>query len=268
VLKIQAPPLSKPTTKSLRARQARVNQAGTYATQVTEAKRLFAQYNKRGDAAFDEVKLALDRICPGVRRCHYCQDSCADEVEHIRPKDLYPREVFAWGNYLYACGPCNGPKNNRYAVIVNQQLVDVTRRRGARVTRPRTGIHAILDLRVDDPVRFLRLDLSGTFRFEVIPKRGSIDHLRATYTLDVLALNTRETLRRQRKNAYVGYLARLELYVKTRNQGPRARPRLAELADSLKSVDHPTVWSEMKRQRASYRELKALFAAAPEALTW
>ena len=155
MLKLQAPPLSAASAKSLRVRQRHVNDAGSYADQVAEAKRLFAQHNKRGDAAFDEVKQLLDRTCPGIRRCHYCQDSCADEVEHMRPKDLYPREVFQWANYLYACGPCNGPKNNRYAVIIKRRL-----------------------------------------------------------------------------------------------------------------VDHPTVWSEMKRQRASYRELNALFAAAPEALRW
>lgn len=268
MLKLSTPPLSKPTTGILRQRQQRVNGAGAYASQVAEAKRLFSHYNRRGDAAFDEVKLALDRSCPGIRRCHYCQDSCADEVEHIRPKDLYPEEVFSWSNYLYACGPCNGPKNNRYAVIVRKKLIDVTRQRGARVAKPRAGVHALLDLRVDDPMRFLQLDLSGTFRFELLPKKGSVDYLRATYTVDLLGLNTRETLCRQRKTAFDGYLARLEQYVRVKRQGAQARTRLLALEQSLRSVDHPTVWWEMKRQRKSYQELNKLFAAAPEALGW
>ena len=47
----------------------------------------------------------------------YCEDSVADEVEHFRPKDLYPDVVFAWRNYLYACGQCNGGKNNRFSIV-------------------------------------------------------------------------------------------------------------------------------------------------------
>ena len=55
---------------------------------------------------------ALSAMCHGPRRCMYCEDSAADEVEHFRPTDLYPEFVFAWMNYLYACGPCNVRKKN------------------------------------------------------------------------------------------------------------------------------------------------------------
>jgi hypothetical protein len=95
----------------------------------------------------------------------YCEDAPADEVEHHSPKDLYPELVFTWRNYLYACGPCNGPKNNRFAVMdpADGRLIDVSRPRGAPVIPPAQGTLALLDPRRDDPMAFLMLDLRDTF---------------------------------------------------------------------------------------------------------
>jgi hypothetical protein len=56
--------------------------------------------NRRGNAVFDAVERSLDQIARGIRRCAFCEDSMADEVEHFRPKDLYPQRVFRWPNYL------------------------------------------------------------------------------------------------------------------------------------------------------------------------
>jgi len=47
----------------------------------------------------------------------YCEDSAAVEVEHHHPKAHYPELAFAWENYLYACGPCNRPKNSKFAIF-------------------------------------------------------------------------------------------------------------------------------------------------------
>ena len=62
----------------------------------------------------------------------YCEDSVGDEVEHHRPKNLYPDHTFLWDNYLYACGPCNGPKNNRFAVFDVRRLYLVGSHASAR----------------------------------------------------------------------------------------------------------------------------------------
>ena len=82
----------------------------TYRERVAAGKSAFSSKNRRGDATFDKVREALTAMCAGRCRCMYCEDSAADEVEHFWPKDLYPEHVFAWLNYLYACGPCNGPR--------------------------------------------------------------------------------------------------------------------------------------------------------------
>jgi hypothetical protein len=125
--------LAVPTVAALAAYQAAVDATGGYAERVAAAKELFGRYNKRGNATFDEVKRVLDQLCAGARRCAYCEDSVADEVEHVRPKALYPEVVFAWANYVYACGPCNGPKGNHYAVFVN---ADATPSRSRASRRP------------------------------------------------------------------------------------------------------------------------------------
>lgn len=92
--------------------QQEIDALPDYAARVERAKASWKTRNRKGDPTFDAVKQSLTEMCSGARRCAYCEDSLADEVEHFRPKDLYPEVVFAWANYLYTCGPCNGPKNN------------------------------------------------------------------------------------------------------------------------------------------------------------
>jgi len=80
----------------------------------SKAKESFSQKNKKGNSVFDAIKIKLLEISPGIERCVYCEDSKCDEVEHIYPKDLYPQYCFVWSNYVYACGTCNAPKNNKF----------------------------------------------------------------------------------------------------------------------------------------------------------
>jgi hypothetical protein len=113
---IRVPPADLPpeAARSLAEHQAAVDTFASYAERVAAAKARFEATNRKENPAFRAVRQALDGMCHGPRRCMYCEDSAADEVEHFRPKDLYPEVVFAWSNYLYACGPCNGPKNKEY----------------------------------------------------------------------------------------------------------------------------------------------------------
>lgn len=98
---------------------------------VTAAKQQFESENRTSNNTFKEIKVVLTNMCAGARRCMYCEDSVADEVEHIKPKNLYPEEVFVWLNYLYACGPCNGPKQDKFAVYsaASGRHTNVTRRK-------------------------------------------------------------------------------------------------------------------------------------------
>jgi uncharacterized protein (TIGR02646 family) len=253
----------------LRALQADVDAAGSYADQVAEGKRLFQLRNTRGNAIFDEVKRTLDRMCSGARRCAYCEDSAADEVEHVRPKDLYPQVVFAWSNYIYACGPCNGPKGSHFAVLDadGATTIEVSRKRSAPIVPPHDGEPALIDPRLEDATRLMRLDLRGTYLFTPLAAKGTRDHARAEYTIRTLRLNIRPELVRARGEAYVDYVGRVRHYQHERDsKAPAAR--LDELRDGIQRRQHPTVWHEMLRQREQLPDLRKLFADVPEAATW
>ena len=199
----------------------------------------------------------------------YCEDSCADEVEHIKPKDLYPESTFLWDNYVYACGPCNGPKNNHFAVFstATGMLTDVTREHSGPVVEPEPGSSVLINPRWEDPLKFMELDLLDTFLFLPTKPKGSKDRERAEYTIEVLKLNDRDVLLKARKEAYESYEARLSRYITLRDRG-EPTTNLKNRIRALKRMHHPTVWKEMKRQHSLIPDLHQLFNDAPEALVW
>lgn len=249
--------------------QQEVDQEPSYPACVDAAKKLFSKRNKTSNKTFLQIRETLTIMCSGARRCCYCEDSVADEIEHIRPKDLYPERVFVWENYVYACGPCNGPKNNKFAVIdaATGNLVEVNRPKNMPVLPPQPGQPALIDPRSEDPLEYLELDLLGTFYF--VPKNNlaAIKLLRANYTLDVLHLNDRDYLVDARKESYGSYRARLVEYIYCKNIGA-SQNQLNILLSSIQHLQHPTVWREMQRQYALIPELNHLFTQVPEALNW
>lgn len=250
----------------LTAYQRVVDSAGEYKDRVSEAKRCFPIHNRSTNKTFRVVRENLSEMCNGARRCMYCEDSVADEVEHFRPKDLYPELVFAWSNFLYACGPCNGPKNNRFAVIDDTgSLVDVSRSRSMPIVEPVAGLIALIDPRRENPLDFLMLDIRDTFEFTSIADDGSAEDLRANYTIEVLRLNQRDYLVEARENALGGYVARLQQYISARNDNVSIE-RLKLLQQGIQTAPHPTVWAEMVRQKGHHPSIDELFAAAPEAV--
>ncbi|WP_224365698.1 hypothetical protein [Hyalangium versicolor] len=269
MIQLHAQPLSTAAHRSLAQWQAEVNALAHYPDRVAEAQRRFSQRNTRRNRTFAEVRRLLMQMCSGAQRCGYCEDSAADEVEHIWPKNLYPEQVFAWHNYLYACGLCNGPKNNQFAVFPPgaRNPVEVSRPTGATVRPPRKGAPALIDPRHENPMDFLILDLGGTFYFEPMARPGTRAHERADYTRRILRLNTREYLPVARAGAYDAYRALLFEYISLRENGA-SRPRLNRCVQGIQRAAHPTVWKEMQRQHLSHPELRSLFRKAPEALTW
>ena len=266
MLKVRNGRLPSDARQKLREYQDDVNAQATYPERVSRGKSKFSQRNRNTNSAFIKVRSKLTDMCRGSRRCMYCEDSVADEVEHFKPKDLYPNVVFEWMNYLYACGQCNGPKNNKFKVVArNSALVDVTRARNAPVTRPTAGSPALIDPRRENPLELMMLDVRDTFEFSEIASVGSLEFQRAEYTIEILRLNERDYLVEARGTAYTGYLDRLEQYVAKKEDGANVR-ELARRRRALQRESHPTVWEEMKRQRAHIPRLDVLFNAAPEAL--
>ncbi|HEX8775148.1 MAG TPA: HNH endonuclease [Pyrinomonadaceae bacterium] len=268
---IRLPTISLPrrTEQQLAGFQGRVDAIVDYEDRVREAKRLFSLYNKSTNAAFKVVRAKLVEMCSGARRCCYCEDSFANQVEHIKPKDLYPEETFLWKNYVYACSRCNGPKNNKFAVFSSATggFVDITpaRRVKPRV-KPETGTPVLINPRWEDPLAFMALDLAYTFRFVPIKSVGSKDYERARYTIEVLGLNAKDPLTKAREEAFLSYRSRLSDYIKMRDKGASKR-KLDFFIKAMKGMQHPSVWKEMIRQR-KISTLRNLFDRAPEALKW
>lgn len=176
--------------------------------------------------------------------------------------------MFVWPNYAYACGPCNGPKGVSFAVFTAGPGSKVEIKRSADApSPPPAGVPGLIDPRVEDATRLLALDLRDTFYFVERAAPGTLDHERARYTIEILGLNKREYLRLARLAAYRDYCAHLTQYLVVRNGGGD-EAELQRLATEIQIRQHPTVWSEMRRQHASLPILAPLFAAVPEALTW
>ncbi len=242
--------LSQPAQVKLNGWQQTVDSTIDYERRVSQAKKLFSQHNTSNSPTFRHVRQVLTKMCSGARRCSYCEDSVADEVEHIKPKDLYPEAVFAWENYLYACGPCNGPKNNKFSVFshATSQFTNVTRRSGAPVVEPEAGEPVLINPRIENPLDLLQLDLAGTFYFLPLINLQFKSRQRAEYTIKVLRLNDRDYLVTARAEAFDSYRARLYQYINDKNKGVPQK-QLNNLIEALQRMQHPTVWREMQRQQ-------------------
>lgn len=260
----------------LKEYQDEIDALATFQLKSEKAKDIFPQRNKIGNATFDAIKVKLTEMCSGARRCAYCEDSVGDEVEHIHPKDLYPDMCFNWSNYVYACGNCNGPKNNKFAIFRHDNGVfhPVNPLRGTKATQPPAGDDAMINPRTESGLDFCMLDLQTTFKFVVIKKPGTREAQKADYTFnEVLRLNEREFLRKARETAFINYKSRLGYYSSEKTKGT-SQQKLDILIENLKKEAHPTVWKEMQRQHSQGilkkidNDLDDLFVKSPESLTW
>lgn len=266
MLRIRDAGLDESHSAKLGEYQKRVD-AGTYPERVETARRLFKQYNRRRNPTFGHVRQRLTLMCSGAKRCHYCEDSVADEVEHFRPKSLYPELTFVWTNYLLVCGRCNSSKGARFSVVAGRKLADVTRTHSTGIEPPALiGKPGLIDPRRENPLTYLLLDLVDTFVFLPNPELSGLEYDRARYTIDLLPLN-QEFLLAARREAYTAYRARLAEYRALRDQGAEAGA-LRIRVEAIQSSGHPTVWHEMQRWHLAIPELNSLFTDVPEALGW
>ncbi|WP_179131170.1 retron system putative HNH endonuclease [Candidatus Entotheonella palauensis] len=51
-------------------------------------------------------------------KCAYCEDKInarrSQQVEHFKPKSLFPSLAYDWDNYFLACNGCNGTKSDKW----------------------------------------------------------------------------------------------------------------------------------------------------------
>jgi len=268
---------SQGTRLRLDALKGEVDGLPLYADRVDRAKKLWgAKSNKNADeAAFDEVKRLLTAGCAGAQRCNYCEDSVADEIEHFRPKDLYPELAFSWENYLYACGPCNGPKNAKFGVFAGPAdvVTEQVRGRNAPVTPPVVGTPALIDPRNEDPLDLLAIDLgltASTFHFIARPGLSQRDVERVDYTVKTLGLNIRSYLLTARKTTYDNLIAAL-IRPAAQRRGFSIETEAEALRgarEATRNTPHRFVWEFMVRERARLSTVDMLLDIVPEAVGW
>lgn len=258
--------LTEKAASLLQQYQKAVDDKPTFSEKVREGKHLFSRYNTKTNAAFKVVRKHLAEMSGGTVRCNYCEDSNANQVEHLYPKSLYPEKCFIWENYCYACGPCNQPKRDRFAVFEQATGKEVHPEDITKSSPLPSGQALLVDPRFENPFDYLFLDTLDTFRFvPFMEEEKSVR--RAAYTIEILGLNSRNSLVRARKVAFGNFKARLFEYV-AKKERVEFVDELKTLKDSLKREHHQTVWHEMIRQRSLHPELNDLFNRAPEALEW
>ncbi len=237
--------------------QAQVDIKSDRRARYEVAKRLFS--NKRGRIFF-EIKLKLANASPPGQACFYCERDRYRDIDHVKPKRHYPEQCFVWTNYVYACTICNQDgKGDRYAVIQdNGLLVEFDRTWPEHLPLP-DGIHAFLDIRSEDPLDHLILDLlTGQF----VPMAPSgVSRQRAIFTRDLLKLDSDNLsrLRRQAVNAYTDYLLR---YSEAQVAGLPEKAK--RILNEILELPQPTVLVEMLRQRGTTALLQTLVNSLPD----
>jgi uncharacterized protein (TIGR02646 family) len=99
----------RPSSRSSRL-PAKIRKKGFsgYAPDVLVAKKFPAVWGKH-----KEVIAAMS-----CRKCIYCEGSInaprAANVEHFKPKALFPSLAYEWTNYFLGCTGCNGAKSNKW----------------------------------------------------------------------------------------------------------------------------------------------------------
>lgn len=79
-------PLKEQVLNVLRAKQARVDAVVDLDQRSRRAHKSWNSKEKSqdGKSAFTEIKAVLERMCNGQRRCMYCEEHEAADIEHVQ----------------------------------------------------------------------------------------------------------------------------------------------------------------------------------------
>ncbi|MGX5879454.1 hypothetical protein MJS38_04640, partial [Burkholderia gladioli] len=255
MLRYECGQLSRKSIASLAALQARVDACATHADKYEVAKRLFSS---KTTAVWRQVREKLDAVAPPGDACFYCERDRYRDIEHVRPKRHYPESCFVWTNYLYACAICNqDKKKDTYAVFdLNDNVVEFNRSLPMTSAVP-VGEHVLIDLRLENPMDYLKLDLD-TGRF--VPVGDAKSQKRGKFTRDLFDLNE-SSLSRMRVQAVFAFRDYLNRYNVAFGDGDY--PKSTRILDEIRDLPHPTVLAEMRRQQSQRPDLVPLFANVP-----
>lgn len=257
MLRYQLPSLGAVTLAYLHSLQQRVDAESTREKQIERATSLF---RSKTAAAWDDIKRVLSAHSPQGEACYYCERDRYRDIEHIRPKRHFPEQCFLWENYVYACTICNQDrKKDKFGFVADDGDIEVIDRTYPADQALPGGQHALINIRAEDPLSFIRLDLETGV---LLPENGdAVLRARAIFTIDLFDLND-DALCRFRRQAARSFLAYLKDYqTSVANGDAEAGIRILAEIDEL---PFPTVLIEMRRQAQVLPELSTVFQDVPE----
>lgn len=75
-----------------------------------------------------KVLATLHAMIGQRQRCMYCLDSHGSDIEHFRPKAIYPERMYQWENLLLCCTHCGRLKLDKFPMVGRRiLLVDPTK---------------------------------------------------------------------------------------------------------------------------------------------
>ena len=269
--------------------QVKIDTETTFITKAAKAQSLWdSKGGQKGKDAFKIIGDALYDMCVFTGLCNYCEQSEANDIEHIHPKSFFPAFTFKWENYILACKQCNsGHKLDKgYVLDAADNLVFLV-----RGNQPPHSRIAFINIRNENPQDFMLLN-PFSHKFEIYQGLTKADKNKAEATLKVLELNDRDPLLAARKSAAKHYyemidrlgrilatttIADLEALLNPYDDLFDLTKPLAtlktDITDSFKkyisNYQHPSVWATIKLvQSKTDNKWKELFQKVPAALTW
>lgn len=147
-----------------------------------------------------KAKEALAKMTNG--KCSYCEGGInsarSGQVDHFKPKALFPSLAYDWDNYFLACGGCNGAKSDQWPDVGEYLRPD--RKDPAKQTLFKTD--GSMDARRKDEeakITIEHFDLNRTWLVRLRKKHleGMVDRL--SDMTDVYKINSALAVRLARK---------------------------------------------------------------------
>ena len=160
------------------------------------AKRVYD--NSRKAQWFKPVMETLLGLCGGVEVCMYCSSNEPSQIEHYRPKAVFPELAMVYDNYLWTCSICNGSKLDRFPPDTEA---------GEQILNP-----------IDDSVwEYFTFDHFGNLT-PLLSSNGEDFLSRAISTCEVVKID-REFLQKRRRRRYSSYVKDLKRSLKDLDEG-------------------------------------------------
>jgi uncharacterized protein (TIGR02646 family) len=269
--------------------QAVVDKETTFEMKASKAADLWeTKGSAAGKRSFKVIANTLSEMCVFVNVCNYCEQSEANDIEHIFPKSFFTHSAFLWENYILACKQCNSGHKLDKGFVLDGGNDLVALKRGIEPPFPTI---AFINIRTEDPNDFMILNPT-TFKFDILDNLSKADYNKADATLSILELNTRSTLLEARKSAARHYYEMLERLIRIKEsksieelQGvlnplddkfdftKQLEDIKSEIIENFRiyisTYQHPSVWHSIKRiQSHIHPKWKIIFDSIPEAASW